>query len=202
MAEHSKTSTDDLPADDDVQLAWWKTPAMVRWIAAAVVVSIVFQVGLFVLVRKSTSAALPMPTEHTVGTFAFYGIAEGSRSVPAKFNLHIRFVDDLDSAARIQLAAHQFRVREVVEGVLRQSHGLEFTDQALSRFKHEVQERIDDAIDLRAVAEVILTDFAVDPLPAQSHSSPSVAMPTAGMQQTSTTPVAPAAEDSATITGY
>ncbi len=170
MAEATKPqSVADSQAANDSRLAWWKSPVVLRWAAVVVVGSIVFQGALFVLLRKTTSARSTAPTEYTVGTFSF--TADSGADAPAaagKFDLHIRFIEDLDGPAHQRLAAHQFRVRESVENLLRKSHGLELNDTAVARLKHELQERIDDALDLRAVAEVIITDLSVD----QPHAVP------------------------------
>jgi hypothetical protein len=86
--------------------------------------------------------------------------------------LHVRFLDELDVPARQRIVSHQFRVRESIEGLLRGSQGLNLDDSALTRLKHQIQEHIDDALDLRAVAEVMITDLTV---PAPAAVPPAVA---------------------------
>ena len=53
-------------------------------------------------------------------------------------------------------------MREAVENLLRKSQPVDLKDTATARLKHEIQERVDDALDLRAVAEVIITNLKID----------------------------------------
>ena len=54
---------------------------------------------------------------------------------------------------------------------MRKSRGTELDDPAIARLKHQIQEQIDEAIDLRAVAEVMITNLTIDPLPLESAVS-------------------------------
>jgi hypothetical protein len=153
--------------------SWWKLVLTQRWLAALVIGSLIVHGMVFALVRKSAGRAAAQP-EYTVGTFSFVaGEPSDSRTVAGKFDLHVRFLDELDAPARQRIASHQYRVRESIEGLLRDSQGLNLDEPALTRLKHEIQERIDGALDLRAVAEVIITDMSV-PVPG---AAPTAATP-------------------------
>jgi flagellar basal body-associated protein FliL len=163
MADHKDSDAD---LDDVAEAAgrpWWKSSSILCWFGAIVVASIVFQVVLFVVLRKAATAKPTAIAEYTVGTFTFASAGADEKPISGQLDLHLRFVEDLDAAARQRLAAHKFRVRESIESVLRKSHELDLGESALARLKHEVQEKVDAAIDLRAVAEVIFTDINVEP---------------------------------------
>jgi flagellar basal body-associated protein FliL len=160
--------TEAAAAPADAKTKWWKSLLTPRWLVVFVAVSLVIHAVIFVLVRRS--AARPaIPPEYTVGAFNLIaGQLGDSHGVPGKFELHVRFIDDLQSQANARIANHQFRVREAIENLLRKSHGIELDDQAIARLKHQIQEQIDQAIDLRAVAEVMITDLTIEPLPSEA----------------------------------
>jgi flagellar basal body-associated protein FliL len=176
--ETRKAATDEESSEQPG--GWWKA-AWIRWAAAIVVASLVVHGALFLLLKKS-GAPQPAPVEQAVGSFNFVAVDAGKTSgAPAKFDLHIRFVDDLEKSGRQRLLAHQYRVREAVENLLRKTQGVELSDPAVARLKHEIQERIDGAIDLRAVAEVIITNLQIDSPTASL--SPAVAIEGASADQ-------------------
>src|SRR5262249_45263824 len=129
-------------------------------------------------------------------TFSFVeGQPNNAPAAVGKFDLHVRFIDDLDSQARLRIASHQFRVRESIEGLLRVSQGVELSDSALARLKHEIQEKIDEALDLRGVAEVLMTDWTVAPgavntTPASATPVNAAPQPAAANPSTGTVPTA------------
>ena len=161
MAESVKTNS---PADTSALNAegqtapFWQTVSFKKWLGVIVCASLVIHAVVFLFAHKSTGSAA-VPGEFTIGVFTLPTGEHGDLQAPGKFTLHIRLIDDFDSLGRQRLATHQFRVREAVEGLLRKSKGLDWDDTAVARFKHEIQERIDNSIDLRAVAEVIITDL-------------------------------------------
>jgi flagellar basal body-associated protein FliL len=207
MADSAKQQPEkEAPPADAGASPWWKSLMVGRWLAAIIVVSLIVHAAVFMLLRKSGGKPAA-PAEYTVGTFSFVSDDRGdSKTIPGKFDLHIRFVDDLDAPAHQRLVAHQYRVRESVENVLRKSHGLELTDPALARLKHEIQEKIDTAIDLRAVAEVIITDLSVQQPQIDGPNSPvENAVRPAQSTPTAITPAAAAdkpADSSAVSIGY
>jgi flagellar basal body-associated protein FliL len=135
---------------------------LIRWIAAIVLGSVVVHGALYFMLRKSPQP--PAPLEQKVGSFDFVAATGGNdaRGETAKFDLHVRFVEDLAKPARERLVEHQYRVREAVENLLRRSRPVDVSDTAMARLKHEIQERVDDSLDLRAVAEVIITNLKID----------------------------------------
>jgi flagellar basal body-associated protein FliL len=181
MADEVKSkSPAEAPASTPTAKPWWKSALLRRWLVVLVVGSLVIHGVVFVLLRKSVARATVQP-ECMVGTFTLVGGDHNSAaSAAGKFDLHVRFVDDLDASARQRMIAHEFRVRESIEGLLRNSQGTELDEPALTRLKHQIQERVDEAIDLRAVAEVIITDLAVPtPVSAPVPTPVSTPIPTA-----------------------
>jgi hypothetical protein len=163
-----------------------------------IAISLAIHCVIFVLVQKSVARSVTLP-EYTVGTFSIVAGAAGdshnsaTHCAAGKFELHVRFIDDLQSQARTRIATHQYRVRESIENLLRKAHGLELDDAAVARLKHQIQQRVDEAIDLRAVAEVIITDLTLDPAIADPPATPlpTAATPLAGSIPTSTTQTSP-----------
>lgn len=176
-------SADLATAPANAKTRWWKSLLTPRWLVVFVAVSLVIHSVIFVLVRRS-SARPAIPPEYTVGAFNLIAGQPGdTHGVPGKFELHVRFIDDLQSQANARIANHQFRVREAIENLLRKSHGIELDDQAIARLKHQIQEQIDQAIDLRAVAEVMITDLTIEPL---SGEAPATATQTASSKDHAT----------------
>lgn len=173
---------------------WWKSVLVQRWLAALVIVSLVLHFTAFVLLRKSVSKTIVQP-EFTVGTFTLTADEHGyGHGTSGKFDLHVRFIDDLDATARTRMTSHEFRVRESIENLLRGAQGIELNEQILTRLKHQIQDRIDDAIDMRAVAEVLITDLTI-PMPAAVPATVPVAAPAS--TPTTIPTAAPAPNDSA-----
>src|SRR5579871_2495760 len=173
MSEETKTKAPtETAAPAGKKQAWSKSVLVQRWLAVIIVGSVVAHLIVFALFHKS-AARSPIQGEYTVGTFAFIeGQPNNAPATTGKFDLHVRFIDDLDTQARQRIATHQYRVREGIEGLLRNSQGMELNDSALARLKHDIQEKIDEALDLRAVAEVLMTDWTISPATASSSAQP------------------------------
>ena len=92
-------SADPAAAPADAKAKRWKSLLTPRWLVVFVAVSLVIHAVIFVLVRRS--AARPaIPPEYTVGAFNLVAGQSGdSHGVPGKFELHVRFIDDLQSQA-------------------------------------------------------------------------------------------------------
>jgi flagellar basal body-associated protein FliL len=185
MAEAAKPKpAADAPADPASKQRWWEALLTQRWLIVLVVGSLLVHAVVFGIARKTAGRAAP-PTEYTLGTFSFISpVAGDSHAPPGKFDLHVRFLDELDSVARQRITAHQFRVRESIEDLLRSSAGMNLDDQSLTRLKHQIQQRIDDDLDLRAVAEVIITDLTCPPV----GPPPENTVPTGTVDKGPTTP--------------
>lgn len=110
----------------------------------------------FRLVRALT----PDGPEVSLGQFRFEaGHTDGGGVARADFALHLSLLGGVDRPARRALVAHQYRVQEAVEQLLRSAHGADFEDPALDSLKRRLQERINETIGLRVISEVIVTDL-------------------------------------------
>jgi hypothetical protein len=141
--------------------AWWKSTVVRRWIVILVVASFIVDGAVLLVVRKSNVKSTIEP-EYTLGAFALFP-SDSATAAPTSFKIHVRFIEDLDAQARQQIVKHQYRVQENIEGLLEKARGIEWEDSTIARLKHQIQDRIDADLDLRAVAEVIFTDPVFNP---------------------------------------
>lgn len=88
----------------------------------------------------------------------------------ATFSLHLALIGEIDRIARERLQDRTFRVQQDVEELLRRAHGADFDDPALSELKHQLQEQIDRTLELRAIADVIITDLETERTPEDPPS--------------------------------
>ena len=101
-------------------------------------------------------------SEISLGAFQFIPEqAEGSPVLSAEFSLHIAPLEDVEKTARYLLSQRKYRVQEGVEELLRRAHGGDFRDPDLSDLKQQLQERVNQALGMRAISEVIITDLEV-----------------------------------------
>jgi len=108
----------------------------------------------------------PSP-EVSLGEFGFVadpaeGGVQGGRVTNAEFRLHVALLQQVEPAARGQLAARKFRVREDIEELLRRAHSGDFDDPVLGDLKRRLQERINESLEMRAIADVIVTDLKLE----------------------------------------
>ncbi|MGW8257520.1 MAG: flagellar basal body-associated FliL family protein [Thermoguttaceae bacterium] len=100
--------------------------------------------------------------EIALGHFIFLGDKNaGSRISKAEFSLYITSIDGMDNLARPWLFSHEYRVREAIETLLRQSHSGDFDDPALNDIKRQVREKIDQLLGSRIIDDVIITNLNI-----------------------------------------
>src|SRR5262249_44390592 len=100
-------STPSAPAP----VSLWKRVLRFRWMLLVVIVSLAVDCAVLVFARKSVAKNTVEP-EYTVGTFAFRTPERPeTRPTLGTFNLHVRFIEDLEPQARHQIVVHQFRVQ-------------------------------------------------------------------------------------------
>ncbi len=128
------------------------------------------------LMGPSAAARAAAATEIDLGTFQFKAEQHETGQIgAAEFNLHISLLDQLRPAAGMKLAMHEFRVQQDIEELLRQAHGGDFDDPTLSELKRQLQERINETLGLRAIADVIITDLKLDYRDGQETPMPDAA---------------------------
>ena len=84
---------------------------------------------------------------------------EPGQVTEADFNLYIELVRQAEKPARRLLEARRQKVRQNVEELLRTAHGGDFNDPALKELKNQLQKRINETLEIRAVSDVIVTEL-------------------------------------------
>jgi flagellar basal body-associated protein FliL len=141
--------------------AGWRRLLGRKWLAILVLASLVAH-GIGFAYFRLTARRSPAVTspEVSLGAYQFEaGDKQSSRITQAEFSLHIALLDHVDREARQRLDACRFRVQQNVEELLRRAHGGDFDDPSLGELKRQLQERINETLGMRAIAEVIVTDL-------------------------------------------
>jgi len=100
--------------------------------------------------------------EVSLGTYEFQSQPDVIAPIArATFDLHVALLTEVDSAARLRLFARRYRIQQDVEQLLRQAQGGDFEDPTLAELKRQLQEQINETLDMRAIAEVIVTDLQI-----------------------------------------
>ncbi len=122
-------------------------------------VSLVGQVLLVTALARKGSTEPDRPRgEVALGSFSYAPEpADGMPVFGARFQLHLAFHEAGDEFGRRTLAQREFRVREGIEELLRKAHPGDFRDPALSDLKRQLQDRINEALGMAAVSEIIIT---------------------------------------------
>ncbi|MBN2024219.1 MAG: hypothetical protein JW809_15660 [Pirellulales bacterium] len=87
--------------------------------------------------------------------------AEQSQIGEVSFSLFVAPIGEVDREARQRLVQRKHRVQQDIEELLRQAHGGDFLDPTLGELKRRIQERINRTLEMRAVADVIITDLRI-----------------------------------------
>ncbi len=127
----------------------------------ALAVSILANLVGVLYFRSLAIQAYPVsPQEIPLGDYRF--VAEQyvpGQVTEADFTLHVELIRQTADPARRLLEARRQRVRQNVEELLRTAHGGDFSDPALRQLKGQLQKRINETLEIRAVADVIVTDL-------------------------------------------
>jgi len=131
-----------------------------RVLGATIVALLLLQGGLlaYPFMFKETSRC----AEVDLGRFGFVANpVERSPIGAASFQLHVLPIPEADREVRDRIERRRNRVQQDVEELLRLAHGGDFADPTLGELKRQIQERINKTLDMRAVADVIITDLRV-----------------------------------------
>ena len=132
-----------------------------RWtLIILTVVVLLHAVGLtcYAVWRKPT-VELPHP-EVTVGQFVIAtDRPEPGELAELQFTLHVTFLADQETAGRSELDLRRFRVRQDLEQLLRRARATDFEDSRLVGLKRQLQAQVNQALGMRAVSDVIITDL-------------------------------------------
>ena len=124
-------------------------------------VSIVANLAGVFYFRSLAMSARPVATnEISLGNYRFVSDEhEPGQVTEAEFALYIELVRQVDRPARRMLEARRYKVRQSVEELLRTAHGGDFSDPTLRELKSQLQKRINETLEIRAVADVIVTEL-------------------------------------------
>ncbi|MBN1912317.1 MAG: hypothetical protein JW818_21535 [Pirellulales bacterium] len=110
--------------------------------------------------------------EISLGPFSFApNPAERSWLDSARFSLYVVPIPQEDEKVRELLEKHKFRVQQDLEELFRQAHGGDFADPTLGELKRRIREQINQTLDMKAIADVIITD--VDLVRSSRDAKPS-----------------------------
>ncbi len=134
-----------------------------KWLLVLLAVSIAGHAVGFtyskVVARRQASERTP---EVSLGVFRFEtDPAEAGGIATAEFALHIALLDQVEGAARRELSVKRLRVQQAVEELIRRAHCGDFEDPLLTELKQRLQEQINEALGIRVIADVIITDLKV-----------------------------------------
>jgi flagellar basal body-associated protein FliL len=148
-----------------------------KWILILVLLTLVIHGLGFAYYRLRQESPPPrLSPEVALGAYRFEADRnEGGRVSRADFALHVAFIDGVDRAARQRLDDRKLRVQQDVEELLRRAHGGDFEDPGLQELKRQLQERINQTLGIRAVADVIVTDLRLQRSPRAGPSAASTA---------------------------
>jgi len=136
-----------------------------KWLGLLIVTTVAVQLlGLWYVNHRIHRSQSTVPNEIGLGHFQYVGDSSPQRSsiAEASFDVHIRLLDEVKSAAQARLESRRFKVQQDIEQLLRQAHGGDFEDPTLAELKRQFQELINQSLDMHAVSEVIITDLSID----------------------------------------
>ncbi len=160
---NAEPQPDEQPTNNPDKKAFWKRFLTKKWIITIVAVSVVVQGFGFLYFRFAGGSQAERPNaEVSLGTFHFEADgAELGGIARAEFALYIALLKHADSPARQRLESHKFRVQQDVEELLREAHSGDFDDPKLGQLKRQLQEQVNETLEIRAIADVIITDLKI-----------------------------------------
>lgn len=164
MADEPRKPAEETPAAPPARRQWLArlTDPKSLWLVAAVTIS-VHALGLAISWYRTSGADAAATGEVSLGQFHFSEAAPTAAGIrAARFEVHLELLPDLEAMARDRLQLHRFKVQQEVEELLRQAHGTDFDDPLLAELKRQIQERISEALELRAIREVLITDAKIE----------------------------------------
>ena len=135
-----------------------------RWLAVLLGISVLGHGIGYAYHRMSLSpVAGDDSPEVSLGSFQFeWDSAPSDEVIGVEFNLHVALLSQIDQMARRELHARKFRVQQAVEELIRRTHGGDFDDPLLTGLKNRLQERINETLGIRVIADIIITDLKLE----------------------------------------
>ncbi len=126
-------------------------------------------VGVFYFRSLAIQANPLAPQEISLGTYSFVAEEhEPGQVTQAQFALHIELIRQAAEPARRLLEVRRQKVRQNLEELLRTAHGGDFSDPTLRQLKGQFQKRINETLEIHAVADVIVTDLRLERSPPRT----------------------------------
>lgn len=150
----------------------WKAKVASYAFPIALAVSILANlVGVFYF-RSLAIQVYPLaPQEISLGNYSFVSEEHIPGQVTqAQFALHVELIRQAAEPARRLLEVRRYRVRQNLEELLRTAHGGDFSDPTLRGLKGQLQRRINETLEIHAVADVIVTDLRLERSPPRTAS--------------------------------
>ena len=166
MAERATTAPDEgsetksAPTAKPAKASFFKRFLTPTWLLLVIGVSIVLHGAGFAYYRMRNHTEQAPSAEISLGVFHFEADkAESGHAAKAEFTLHVALLEPVDPAAKQRLAMRKFHIQQDVEELLRKAHSGDFDDPGLQELKRQLHEQINQAIGIRAVSEIIITDL-------------------------------------------
>ena len=153
----------------------WYVRIQNKWVAIFAASTLIIHFGLFLMSPKVRGGSVGVAAQNEIGLGEFTFLSpqgEPGQVTRAEFSLHLSLLSDVDSIARQRLAHKKFKVEQEIEELLRQAHAGDFDDPVLSELKRQIQETVNQCLEMRAITEVIITDFSAEKSPGQHSSGP------------------------------
>ena len=134
-----------------------------KWLFILIGGSIILHAAGLTYYRLRPHTEQATSAEVSLGNFHFEADkAEGGRIAKAEFSLHVALLEPVDPLVKQRLASRKYHVQQEVEELLRKAHSGDFEDPGLQELKRQLLEQINQALNLRAVAEIIITDLKLN----------------------------------------
>ena len=166
-ADETKNAAQETPEGDAPKRRFrWrglKRGGLALGMAALIAGTVVAHGLLLALHRWGATPTAQQSQEATLGQFHYVVRGLGEVGIQgATFELSIALLDDMAPLGRARLGARKRKVQQNVEELLRRARPGDFDDPALAGLKRHLQTQINDALGVRAISEVLITDLVLE----------------------------------------
>lgn len=158
-------------AAETVKVSIWRRLLASRWFAALLVLSLVVHGALLVCWPAAVRSKAEIAKEIDLGEYRFVNGEHNVRLAKVRFKLHVSLLLGTENIGGTRLAERKFLVQQAIEELLRQAHAGDFEDPTLAELKRQMQEKVNEAVEMRIVAEVIITDLEMEERDLPTKSS-------------------------------
>ena len=151
----------------------WYVRIQNKWVAIFAASTLIIHFGLFLMSPKVRGGSVGVKAQNEIGLGDFTFLSprgQPGQVTRAEFSLYLSLLSDVDSIARERLAQKKFKVEQEIEELLRQAHAGDFDDPVLAELKRQIQETVNQCLEMRAITEVIITDFSAEGSPGPRNS--------------------------------